>query len=111
MRDLSDPASTLLIVGYQAEGTLGRRLYEGVESVKIFDQTVEVNCAIKAIGALSAHGDQVKIIKWIGEAEKIPQKVFCVHGEPHAATELAHRLRDKYKIETFVPEEGEEVEI
>lgn len=110
-RHLSDPASTLLIVGYQAEGTLGRRLYEGVESVKIFDQTVEVNCAIKAIGALSAHGDQVKIIKWIGEAEKIPQKVFCVHGEPHAATELAHRLRDKYKIETFVPEEGEEVEI
>lgn len=108
---LSDPASTLLIVGYQAEGTLGRKLYEGAKSVKIFGEYVEVKCAVKAIGALSAHGDQVKLIKWVGEAEKIPAKVFCVHGEAHAATELAHRLRDKYRIETYVPEEGEEIEI
>lgn len=111
LHHLSDPASTLLIVGYQAQGTLGRRLYEGAANVQIFDEYVQVNCAVKAIGALSAHGDQAKLIKWVGEAEKIPQKIFCVHGEPHAATELAHRLRDKYKIETFVPEEGEEVEI
>lgn len=111
LHHLSDPTSTLLIVGYQAEGTLGRKLYEGIKNVNIFDEHIQVNCAVKAIGVLSAHGDQSKLIKWVGEAEKIPGKIFCVHGEPHAATELAHRLRDKYKIETFVPEEGEEVEI
>lgn len=111
LHHLSDPASTLLIVGYQAQGTLGRKLYEGAKNVKIFDEHIQVNCAVKAIGALSAHGDQNKLLKWVGEAEKIPGKIFCVHGEPHAATELAHRLRDKYKTETFVPEEGDEVEI
>lgn len=110
-RYLSDPASTLLIVGYQAEGTLGRRLYEGATKVKIFGEDVEVKCKVKAVGALSAHGDQPKLIKWVGTAKKTPQKIFCVHGEPHAATELAHRLRDTYGVDTVVPEMGESVEI
>jgi metallo-beta-lactamase family protein len=110
-RYLSDPASTLLIVGYQAEGTLGRRLYEGATKVKVFGEDVYVKCKVKAVGALSAHGDQPKLIKWVGTAKKTPQKIFCVHGEPHAATELAHRLRDVYNVEALVPEMGECVEI
>jgi len=110
-RYLSDPASTLLIVGYQAVGTLGRRLYEGAEKVKIFGEDIEVKCKIKAVGALSAHGDQKKLIKWCGSAKVTPKKIYCTHGEEHAATELAHRLRDKYNVETFVPEFGEIVEI
>ncbi len=108
-RYLSDPASTLIIVGYQAEGTLGRRLYEGASVVHIFGEPVEVRCKIKAIGALSAHGDQKKLLSWVGSGKTPPKKVFCVHGEPHAATELAHRIRDQYTIETFVPEVGETV--
>lgn len=108
-RYLSDPASTLLIVGYQAEGTLGRRLYEGASKVKIFGETVYVKCKIEAIGALSAHGDQKKLLRWAGEGR--PKKVFCVHGEPHAATELAHRLKDNFGIEALLPEYGEEVEV
>ncbi len=110
-RYLPDPASTLIIVGYQAEGTLGRRLYEGASEVRIFGEPVQVRCKIKAIGALSAHGDQKKLLTWVGSGKTVPKKVFCVHGEPHAATELAHRVRDEYKIETFVPEMGEKVEI
>ncbi|MBI5221912.1 MAG: MBL fold metallo-hydrolase [Candidatus Magasanikbacteria bacterium] len=108
-RYLSDPASTLLIVGYQSEGTLGRRLYEGASKVKIFSETIYVKCKIEAIGALSAHGDQKKLLKWAGEGK--PKKVFCVHGEPHAATELAHRLKDSFGIEALLPEYGEEVEV
>lgn len=111
LRYLSDSASTLIIVGYQAQGTLGRKLYEGATSVIIFNEDVRVRCKIKAIGALSAHGDQQKLLSWIGKANTIPKKVFCVHGESHAATELAHRLRDMYSIETFVPTFGETVEI
>lgn len=110
-RYLSDPASTLLIIGYQAQGTLGRRLYEGVKQVKIFGEEVQVNCTIKAIGALSAHGDQKKLLDWIGSNSKPPKQIYCVHGEEHAATELAHRVRDKFGVESFVPEMGEVIGI
>lgn len=112
MRYLPDPNSTLIIVGYQAEGTLGRRLYEGASKVKIHGEDIPVRCTIKAIGGLSAHADQKKLIAWVGSAggNGIPKKVFCNHGEAHAATELAHRLRDAYPgMQTFVPEYGETV--
>lgn len=107
VRYLSDPKSTLIIVGYQARGTLGRRLYEGAENVTIFGKKILVRCTIKAIGALSAHGDQNKLVNWIGSAKTAPKKIYFVHGEPHAATALAHRVRDELGIETFVPERGE----
>lgn len=109
IRYLPDPSSTLIIVGYQAAGTPGRHIYEGARSVKMLGRKVEVNCTVKAIGALSAHGDQKKLLSWIAGAEKIPREVYCVHGEPHAATELAHRLRDELKIKTFVPQLGESI--
>jgi metallo-beta-lactamase family protein len=110
-RYLSDPNSMLLIVGYQAHGTLGRRLYEGAKKVHIFNQEIEVNATVKAIGALSAHGDQNKLVEWIGGAETVPKKVFFIHGEKHAANKLAGRVNKELKIETFVPEEGEVFEI
>lgn len=110
-RYLSDPKSTLIIIGYQAEGTLGRKLYEGTDKVKIFNQTIDVKCTIKAIGGLSAHGDKTKLLSWIGNSEKRPEKVFCVHGEPSSATALAHSIRDKFGLKTYVPEFGETVEI
>lgn len=110
-RYLSDPKSTLLIVGFQAERTLGRRLYEGAETVEIFGETVDVRCSIKAIGGLSAHADQNKLLSWIRGAEKVPEKVFCVHGEPNSATILGHKLRDELGCKPFVPEYGETVKI
>jgi len=112
VRYLSDPKSTLIIVGYQAEGTLGRKLYEGADHVRIFNEDVAVRCTIKAIGALSAHGDQNKMLDWIGSAGTAPKKVCFVHGDPHAATELAHKTRDRYAgVMTLVPEFGESVEV
>lgn len=110
-RYLSDPASTLLIIGYQAQGTLGRKLYEGAKRVKIFGEDIRVACTVKAIGALSAHGDQKKLLEWIGSGATLPREVYFVHGEPHASTELAHRVRDKFGVETFVAEMGETIEI
>ena len=70
-----------------------------------------MRCTIKAIGGLSAHADQNKLLSWIRGAEKIPEKVFCVHGEPSAATVLGHKLRDDLGIKTFVPEYGETVKV
>ena len=110
-RYLPDPNSTLIIVGYQAEGTLGRKLYEGADKVKIFGEEIKVNCAIKAIGGLSAHGDKSKLLSWVRGAQKLPKKIYCVHGEPASATALAHSLRDEMGIKTYIPDFAETVEI
>lgn len=111
IRYLSDPNSTLIIIGYQANGTLGRRLYEGAAWVDIFGENIPVRCLIKAIGGLSAHGDQKKLLDWIGSAKPLPKKIYCVHGEAHAATELARRIKDRFGVDAFVPEFGTLVEV
>lgn len=117
-RYLSDPASTLIIVGYQAQGTLGRRLYEGEKKVKMFGQKIDVKCTIKAIGALSAHADQKKLLSWVGGSLRLgsgqaglPKKVFCVHGERKAAIELGYQIKKQLNVETYVPKENETIEI
>lgn len=110
-RYLSDPKSTLIIVGYQAKGSLGRRLYEGANTVKIFDDEIDVRCTVKAIGALSAHGDQQKLMTWINTAPVAPKKIYYVHGEPHAATALSQKVIDEMGIEGHFPAFGETVEI
>jgi metallo-beta-lactamase family protein len=110
-RYLSDPKSTLLFTGYQAQHTLGRRLYEGAETVQIFHETIPVRCTVKAIGGLSAHADQEKLVSWVRGAEALPKKVYCVHGEPTSATTLGHRLRDELGLSVFIPDRAERVEI
>lgn len=111
LRYLPDPNSTLIIIGYQAEGSLGRKLYEGADTVKIFNTEVEVKATVRAIGGLSAHGDQHKLMSWVASAPTPPKKVFCVHGEPNAATTLAHKLRDTYGAHCVVPEFAEKISI
>lgn len=111
MRYLPDPNSTLIIIGYQASGSLGRRLYEGANKVKIYNKDIEVNATIRAIGGLSAHGDQHKLLSWVDSAPTPPKKVFCVHGEPNAASTLGHKIRDKFGAQCFVPEFGEEISL
>ena len=111
LRYLSDENSTLLIVGYQANGTLGRKLYEGRKRVKVMKEMVAVNCTVKAIGALSAHGDQDKLVRWVGTAKNSLKEVYCVHGEPVAATDLAHRIKKDLGLKTYIPEYKEVVEV
>lgn len=110
-RYLSDPHSMLVIVGYQARHTLGRQLYEGAEEVEIHGEKIPVRAKVVAIGALSAHADQRKLLDWIKSAHRLPKKVYCVHGEPHAATELAHKIRDEIGVPAFVPEYGQRIEV
>jgi metallo-beta-lactamase family protein len=110
-RYLPDPKSVLIIVGYQAEGSLGRKLYEGAKTVKIFHDPVEVKARVKAIGGMSAHGDQKKLLDWVATAPNAPKQVFCVHGEPNAATTLAHKVRDQFGSECQVPEFAARIEI
>lgn len=111
LRYLSDPKSTLILVGYQAEGTMGRDILDGAKSVRIFREEVPVKCHVEKIGALSAHGDQKKLLDWIGSSGAAPKKVAFVHGDAGPAEALASLVREKYGVETVVPEVGDSVEV
>ncbi len=111
VRYLGDPRSTLLIIGYQSGGTLGRRLYSGEKKVEVLNERVQVKADVAAIGSYSAHADQQQILDWISSAEKLPGHIYCVHGEEDAAAGLATRLMQKLKIPTDVPRFGETIQI
>ena len=105
LRYLPDPKSTLLIIGYQAHGTLGRAIYEGAPRVRIYGQEVEVRASIQAIGAFSAHGDMNKLTDWLRpENGKNPKKIFLVHGDPEAKEVFATHLRHELRTEVIIPE-------
>lgn len=97
---------SLIIVGYQAEGTIGRQILDGANYVTIHEEEVPIRCSVLAIGALSAHADQDKLVAWIQDAQQKPGKVYCVHGEPEAASGLAQRLKSDVGIDATVAQGG-----
>jgi len=101
------PECTVLFVGYQAEGTLGRRLLEGEKVVKIFSEEIGVNANIVHFNAFSGHADQAKLVSWVGDIVKKPKKIFLVHGEQDVQQVLAGVLESKYGIETVIPNRDE----
>lgn len=111
LRYLSDINSTLLIVGYQAQGTLGRKILDGESPVPVMGEMVRVKCKVKAIGALSAHADQEKLLDWVGGGETLPKKVYLNHGEPPAAAALAKRLKEELDVKATVVDLGLRVKV
>jgi metallo-beta-lactamase family protein len=101
------PESHVLFVGYQAEGTLGRRLLEGAKIVKVLGEAVNVEAQIQSIGGFSAHADQSGLLEWLQGFENKPRSVFVVHGEINAQRELATLIGQKLEVETLIPELGE----
>lgn len=97
---LADPSTTLLIVGFQAQGTLGRKLFQGDRKVKVKGKFVQVKAHVVAIGAYSAHADQLGLRTWLGSLESKPNRVFLVHGEQESALDLANLLsQESYTAE------------
>jgi len=96
----------VVIVGYQAMGTLGRRLVDGADYVRLWGQTIRVNAKIHTIGGLSAHADQGGLLDWYAGFENRPP-VCLVHGEPRAQQVLAARLRQDHGAEVMLPGLGE----
>ena len=94
---------TLLLVGYQAEGTRGRKIANGEETIKIFGQMVPVNCEVVVIDGLSAHADQDELLRWTSSIEKHPKRTFIVHGEKESATVFSELLNETYGWNTEVP--------
>jgi metallo-beta-lactamase family protein len=110
-RFLPDPQSTVLLVGYQANGTRGRSLLEGAEELKIHGQYVPVRAHVAHFDGLSAHGDYTEIVEWLRQSAVSPRRVFVTHGEPGPADALRRRLRDAFGWQTEVPELGASVSL
>jgi metallo-beta-lactamase family protein len=107
---LPQASTMLLIVGYQAVGTLGRKLYDNQRRVRIMGSWVNVKAHIMAIGAYSAHADQAALIEWLTQNGKPPKRTFLVHGEAEGATALADLLAVKdYSV--TIPKTNQSVEI
>ncbi len=105
IRYLSDPKNTLLIIGYQAQGTIGHRIFNGDKTISIFGKRVKVGAQIAAIGAFSAHADRNMLTKWLQPKNRmIPQKIFLVHGDPEVKKAFAAHLREQFKTEIIIPE-------
>lgn len=98
------PETTVLLAGYQAEGTRGRQLLEGAAELKIYGKYYPVKAAIRNIHSLSAHADQSELIDWLSDIEKAPEKIFIVHGEPQAADALRVKIKDTYGWTAQIPE-------
>jgi len=106
-RYLSDPKSCLLIIAYQAAGSLGRRIFEGNKTVRIFNRPVQVRSKIKAIGGYSAHPDKNGLMKWLGGFDKPIKKIFAVQGEEKQAMALVNSVQDQLGIDALVPLRGD----
>lgn len=106
---LPDPKSTILFVGYQAEGSLGRQILEGAKSVRIMGENVIVKCKTAHISGYSAHADQKRLLEWVKPMKGTLKKVFVVQGDLDASQALATAIEDKLAILAEVPSAGEEV--
>ncbi|MFO0792539.1 MAG: MBL fold metallo-hydrolase [Candidatus Brocadiaceae bacterium] len=105
------PECSVIFVGFQAQGTLGRRIVEGAKMVRIFGEEIAVNARVYTIGGLSAHADRDELLEWLSKFKKNPQRVFVMHGEEEVAMKFAETVRNQLNLDTYVPRSLEEVNI
>ena len=110
-RYLPDERATIVFVGYQAAGTIGRRIIEGEREVRIFKHPIPVRCHIERIGGFSAHADWQEVLRWLSGMPAPPRRSFTTHGEPEAAAAMAEHIRERYGWRVDAPQYGETVEL
>lgn len=98
---------TILFVGYQAEGTLGRKLINGADKVHIFGEEISVNARIELIDGYSGHADYLGILDWLKRFSRLPKRIFLVHGEEDALYSLSGKIKDEFHIEPIIPSREE----
>ena len=105
---IEDKHNTILLVGYQAEGTRGRALKEGNNEIKLHGKYFRVHARVREITGLSGHADQLEMMDWLRQYKKKPGKIFIVHGEPMAQEVFSQKIKDELQIETIVPVQNQE---
>lgn len=100
------PECTILFVGYQAIGTLGRNIIEGEKEVRLFGETITVNAHIEELAGVSGHADKKGLLNWVNHFEKKPERVFVVHGEDLVCENFTKCLKEEYGYNAFAPYSG-----
>ena len=100
------PECTVLFVGYQAVGTLGRKLNDGEKTVKIFGDEIAVHAEITVLPGVSGHADKAGLLRWLNAMEQKPAHVFVNHGDDDACTAFSACLREEYGYEADAPYNG-----
>jgi metallo-beta-lactamase family protein len=108
---LPDPRNTVLLVGYQTLGSVGRYLLEGAKTVRIGENDVPVKAKIESIMAYSSHKDSDHMVEFVGTGQGTLKKVFVVMGEPKASTFLAQRINNEVGVKAIYPERGKPYEL
>ncbi|MST04177.1 MAG: MBL fold metallo-hydrolase [Candidatus Pacebacteria bacterium] len=111
VRYLPDPNSTLFIVGYQAEGSLGRQILDGAKFINLVGEKIPVRAKVKAVGAWSAHADQKQLMEWLSPMRHSLKKVFVVQGEESASLVLRSKITDDLAVSAYVPRQGESINL
>jgi metallo-beta-lactamase family protein len=109
--NLWDKNSSVVFVGYQAEGTLGRTLIEGAEEVKLFGETIKVAAEIHNLEGFSGHADKDGLLAWLSGFQKEPKQIFLVHGEMESKEAFAYTVREKFGYDPVVVRDISEFEL
>lgn len=110
-RYLENEETSIIIVGYQAEGTRGRKLLDGAKEIKIGGKYYQVNATILTIEGLSAHADQNGLLDWLSALQNKPEKVFILHGENKPADELRIKIQERFGLSCMIPLLYQEIEL
>lgn len=103
--------STILFVGYQAIGTLGRKIVDGAKNVKLFGEEIGINARVEYIEAFSGHADKVGLLNFIRKFSKKPTQIYLVHGEEDAQVSLADEILEEFNIPVDIPNRGDVYEV
>jgi len=106
---MHDPKNLILLVGYQAVGTRGRALLDGVKALRMFGEEIPVLAKVSAINGLSAHGDADDIIRWLKTSKPKPERTFLVHGEAEGLKAMGQRVEEELRYTFHVPQYLEKV--
>ena len=109
--NISDPRNTILLTGYQAENTLGRKIEQGPDEVPIFGELVSLRAEVERLDALSGHADRDEMLAWMKPIAGGLKRVFLLHGEAAQQTAFAAAIRQRYGLEVVVPERGQGFEL
>lgn len=96
--------SHIVMIGYQAEGTIGRRIVDGAKTVRLFGEEIAVNAHIHTLGGFSAHADQKGLLDWLSHFKNAELQVFVNHGEEKISTELSQLIHERFHFKTMVPQ-------
>jgi metallo-beta-lactamase family protein len=109
--NIEDPRNTVLIVSYQAVGTLGKRLVDRAREVRIFGEMYTRRAEVAVINGFSAHADRNELLSWIGQINGDLRRVFLVHGDLDQAEALADGLKTVRDVQVTIPEPGERIRL